>query len=622
MANTNRERIEAALDAFVDGMAPFVERAMEARYKAGWRGEVERIRRNNPPGFGKPIPGTILNWETTAIIDVILSEWRQIFQSKFTKGQRGMLNEVSEIRNNWAHQGPFTTDLTARALDTIHRLLRAVSADQAVAVHDMLREVRTELTHEADAPTARCVPAENAPGTPPPQRDETGPAVASTSIPNSSESTNLNQELGADGVATDQSNGRDSEAAKNDYVSLLPRELREQTAETQTVETKPTLPAADATHGSTAVAADPESAFHDAMVRAYHHLYDRCRYNARYFSNMLRTLGGVTTARELISKPGEGRAFQKMRECGCLELSVEHHILRPEFANLFTAEQREIARRRLRAAGFEAAGAAIDSRAPSDPLVAASIGLLDEAVKAARPPNGLVYSYFHNEAARESAMRNEFALLGGAKSTWPVDAGMVAERQLAELWDFYNVPSPSPPALCSGAILETVAQSESFPRLLGCSDADANVLCDVLMNAIARIRELGGHRREYSGVAKFLHFLRPDSFALIDTNAARSIGTWARIAFPSDRRERSRFLRTNEDKSGRDYRSVLDFYRCVWASVSPDRRAAAEAAASDLQQLLRVHRRNAFVTVLGLIDKLMWRANGDATKLGLKEGSS
>src|SRR5690606_11509855 len=70
---------------------------------------------------------------------VILSEWQYLFRLKLGKAARGMLGELEEIRNAWAHQHPFSTDDTLRALDTTHRLLSAISAASEAAEVDKLK---------------------------------------------------------------------------------------------------------------------------------------------------------------------------------------------------------------------------------------------------------------------------------------------------------------------------------------------------------------------------------------------------------------------------------------------------------------------------------------------------
>lgn len=92
---------------------------------------------------------------------------------------------------------------------------------------------------------------------------------------------------------------------------------------------------------------DLEMRFQKAMIGIYESAKDECRYNATRFLQMLSEKGGLATARTLlaISSPSEG--FTVLWECGRLDLSLEAHVLKPEFAALFTEEEKCVAKQRL-----------------------------------------------------------------------------------------------------------------------------------------------------------------------------------------------------------------------------------------------------------------------------------
>jgi hypothetical protein len=138
MARTNRERIGTALDLFVAGYRPFIIQQMDARHGGEGLGKAtEYIQQRAKPGM-KTASGPD-EWDTANIITVILTEWQYLFRLKLGKSERGMLNELEEIRNDWAHQQAFGTDDTLRALDTIQRLLSAVSAAEQGAEVEKLK---------------------------------------------------------------------------------------------------------------------------------------------------------------------------------------------------------------------------------------------------------------------------------------------------------------------------------------------------------------------------------------------------------------------------------------------------------------------------------------------------
>jgi predicted AAA+ superfamily ATPase len=70
-------------------------------------------------------------------------QWNEVFSKHLGRADRTLISELRDVRNRWAHQEPFSTDDAYRALDSIHRLLSAVSAPEAAEVdrqkQDLLR---------------------------------------------------------------------------------------------------------------------------------------------------------------------------------------------------------------------------------------------------------------------------------------------------------------------------------------------------------------------------------------------------------------------------------------------------------------------------------------------------
>lgn len=78
-----------------------------------------------------------------------------------------------------------------------------------------------------------------------------------------------------------------------------------------------------------------------------------CRYNATRFRQLVGTKGGLLAAKQLITKPGGTDGFATLWEHGRLDLSVEAHVLKPEYESLFTDEERRICRERLAEFGYK-----------------------------------------------------------------------------------------------------------------------------------------------------------------------------------------------------------------------------------------------------------------------------
>ncbi|WP_197093774.1 hypothetical protein [Nonomuraea sp. SBT364] len=90
-----------------------------------------------------------------------------------------------------------------------------------------------------------------------------------------------------------------------------------------------------------------ELQFHQAMVEIYHTAKRDLGYNATRFIQMVSNRGGLATAKLLLWSDQVSDGFETLRSHGRLDLSVEAHVLKDEFAELFTDEERQRARERL-----------------------------------------------------------------------------------------------------------------------------------------------------------------------------------------------------------------------------------------------------------------------------------
>ncbi len=97
-----------------------------------------------------------------------------------------------------------------------------------------------------------------------------------------------------------------------------------------------------------------EKRFEQEMIDIYMTAKKECGYNASRFLQMLGAKGGLTAAKQLISKPGGTDGFTTLWEHGRLDLSVEAHVLKAEYAELFTDEERRMCRERLEQFGYMA----------------------------------------------------------------------------------------------------------------------------------------------------------------------------------------------------------------------------------------------------------------------------
>jgi len=93
--------------------------------------------------------------------------------------------------------------------------------------------------------------------------------------------------------------------------------------------------------------------FHQAMLEIYKAALDECRYRPTRFLQMVTEHGGVEAAKILINAQEPSDGFTRLWECDRLDLTVEAHAIKPEFAELFTEEEGQKARRRLEEYGYQ-----------------------------------------------------------------------------------------------------------------------------------------------------------------------------------------------------------------------------------------------------------------------------
>lgn len=75
-------------------------------------------------------------------------------------------------------------------------------------------------------------------------------------------------------------------------------------------------------------------------------------YNPRLFVQMISERGGLATAKHLLGGRTESSGIRELWERGRLDLTAEALALSPRFAELFSDEERGVARRRLDAYGY------------------------------------------------------------------------------------------------------------------------------------------------------------------------------------------------------------------------------------------------------------------------------
>lgn len=139
MAITNYDRVGKALGLLKDGLRPFVERELNSQYKQGWLDEVKPYL--PPQQMGLVGTRTDPLSDIATILVLMWNQWNSVFRKTLGQTERTLVSELREYRNRWAHQEAFSSDDTYRILDSVARLLNAVSAPQAQEVEKMKMEL-------------------------------------------------------------------------------------------------------------------------------------------------------------------------------------------------------------------------------------------------------------------------------------------------------------------------------------------------------------------------------------------------------------------------------------------------------------------------------------------------
>jgi len=143
MAKSTRQYVFEGMEHMQNGLHPFVLRSLEAGMGKGWPQEViSRFPEWRPEGNGK------FTLDTQKLLKIMERMWNEAFRNVLDRSHRSMVNELIDVRNTLAHDGKFTYDDAERALDSMRRLLEAVSAGKAAEEIGAMRDtiLRTKFT--------------------------------------------------------------------------------------------------------------------------------------------------------------------------------------------------------------------------------------------------------------------------------------------------------------------------------------------------------------------------------------------------------------------------------------------------------------------------------------------
>jgi uncharacterized protein len=143
MAKSTRQYVFEGMELLPEALIPFVEKRLESCLKGHWQLQVvERLNSARPSGKGD------FNWDQAALLNVMNVFWMEAFKQVLGNTERSIVNELREVRNKLSHNENFTYDDAERALDSMRRLMDAISAGEIASKLSAMRDtiLRTKFT--------------------------------------------------------------------------------------------------------------------------------------------------------------------------------------------------------------------------------------------------------------------------------------------------------------------------------------------------------------------------------------------------------------------------------------------------------------------------------------------
>ena len=138
MAITNYERVGKALELLRDGLRPFIERELSAKYGKYW---ITKVTEDWQHDLDWPEGADMPNMDVAVLLRMMWDQWNEVFATPWALPSAAWSANCARSATSWAHQETFSTDDAYRALDSAARLLAAISAPQADEIEKMKMEL-------------------------------------------------------------------------------------------------------------------------------------------------------------------------------------------------------------------------------------------------------------------------------------------------------------------------------------------------------------------------------------------------------------------------------------------------------------------------------------------------
>jgi len=143
MAKSTRQYVFEGMELLPKALVPFVEKRLESSLTGHW--QVKALEKL--PGL-KPNSDGQITWDQAALLNAMDRFWMDAFKAVLGRAERSIVNELVDVRNKLSHNESFTYDDAERALDSMRRLMEAISAGETADQLGKMRDtiLRTKFT--------------------------------------------------------------------------------------------------------------------------------------------------------------------------------------------------------------------------------------------------------------------------------------------------------------------------------------------------------------------------------------------------------------------------------------------------------------------------------------------
>lgn len=90
-----------------------------------------------------------------------------------------------------------------------------------------------------------------------------------------------------------------------------------------------------------------ETSFHEAVMHKYYGSMYKCGYRESRFLHMVGELGAIEAVKKMLKNHQFIYGLNSLKKCNCMEFAIENLVVEPEFATIFSEEEKHTAMIRL-----------------------------------------------------------------------------------------------------------------------------------------------------------------------------------------------------------------------------------------------------------------------------------